>query len=139
MELQEVITRLREIKEYKGRILDEERRLSTPVMRNMKDIPMVLGYCEEAYRSFHPEEGIRRSEMRRVSIFILLFLFSPQTLAGGKMGSGIREGIANAMGIESSNISHYHSNIWFYYRVYESFRNDVNNVFNVVFEKLRQK
>lgn len=138
MELQEVIMRLRTIKMEKSRLSEEEQKLSNPMMKDMSDIPTILTYCREAYKDIHRTSVPRRPRERRIYIFILLFLFSPQTLAGGKMGSGIRESIAKAMEIESSNVSHYHSDIWFYYNVYEDFRQDVNTIFEKVFEKLRK-
>lgn len=139
MELHEVVSRLKEIKEERLRLNDEEQTLSSPAITDPDRIPEVLEYCKESYRELHPNSKVRVSEVRRMYIFILLFLFSPKTLAGGKMSNGLRTRIAGAMGIESSNVSHYHADVWFYYTVYSDFRDDVNGMFALVFDKLKKE
>lgn len=139
MKLQQVITRLSEIKEHRAVLDMEEKSLSTPSVTNTDLLPTILEYCREAFTELHPQGGVRSSEERRVYIFILLFLYSPRTLSGGKMSKGLRVKIASALGVESSNLSHYHADIWFRYQIYDDFRNDVNKVFEKVFEKLRKK
>lgn len=139
MELRDMITKLCSIKEEKRRLESEERRLSTPIIQDVKRVGAVYKYCVEAHKELFPDLSCDKPFVRRRFLFVILFLFSPKTLAGGKMGHGLRAEIAKVMGIESSNISHYHSNILFFYNVYSDFRDDVNNLFRVVFEKLKNK
>lgn len=130
--------RLRSIKDERTKLDDEEKMLSNPALSDYDDIPKIFDYCHEAYEQLHPRTRVRASEIRRKYLFVILFLYSPKTLAGGKMSSGLRTKIAEALGVEPTNISHYHSDIWFYYTVYSDFREDVNQLFSIVFENLKR-
>lgn len=139
MELKEMITKLCSIKEERKRLEQEEIKLSTPIIQDLRRVREVYQYCLDAHKELAPSQSPNKPFVRRRFLFVLLFLFSPKTLAGGKMGHGLRAEIAKVMKIESSNVSHYHSNILFFYNVYSDFREDVNKLFEIVFDKLKKQ
>lgn len=138
MELKDMITRLGQIKEERKRLEQEEKLYSTPFIADTERVKAVYDYCAEAYVQLAPQSQLDTPFVRRRILFVILFLFSPKTLAGGKMTHGLRAKIAAAMNMEPSNVSHYHTNILFYYKVYKDFRDDVNNIFKDVYEKLKK-
>lgn len=139
MELKEMISRLCSIKDERKKLEQEEDMLSTPIIQDISRVGEVYGYCLEAHRVLFPGLPHNKPFIRRRFLFVILFLFSPKTLAGGKMGHGLRASISKVMKVTPSNISHYHSNILFFYNLYSDFRDDVNNLFALVYEKLKNQ
>lgn len=133
-----MIDRLVEIQGEREALHREERSLSSPSMMDYDDVGRVYRFCCQAYGELHPDRHGSGSELRRQAIFVILFLYSPRTLAGGRMNSGLRRRIAEVMGLEPSNVSHYHADVWFYYSVYADFREDIDNLFARVFALLRE-
>lgn len=132
MELKEYIRRIRELSEAKKVLSEEERVLSSPMISDLSQVSRVVGYCREAYGD-KPLKVVSRP-----FLFVVLFIFSPKTLSGGKMVSGLRDKLAECLNTTASNISHYSANLMFYYQMYKDFANEVNNLFSYVYSKLKE-
>ena len=138
MDLQELVSRLRRIKEEKDRLNTEELVLSSPSITDLGKVGDIFELCKEAVKESDPRSNPLSAANRRKSLFVILYLFSPKTLAGGKMSLGLRNEVARVMNISPSNVSHCYKNAWFFYEVYKDFREEVNDLFARVFEKLKK-
>lgn len=118
------IGRIARIKEIKNEImvLSAERDVvASPLMTD-------FGRIAELYRHFTRFTGGVDIDVwwRKVFLFVVLYLYSPQALCGGKMPSGLRKAISGAMGINGNVISYNCSDLLFMFKVYSSFRGDVD-------------
>ena len=70
-------------------------------------------------------------------VFIILYLYSPMTLAGGKMKAGLREKLGNVLGIkEKTVVSNNINGIVFSYQLYKYFRQDIERIFSEISVRL---
>ncbi len=128
------IARIKDIQVRLEELSEEGKNLSSPLLT---DIRLV----REIYDIFSGMvENPSSAAQRKKFIFIILYLFSPGTLAGGKMASGLREAIANAIGVKShSSVSNNSAGMLFIYRHYEYFRKEVGRIFTEVTRRLEEK
>ena len=101
-----VISELKSIREQKSRLSERELELSEPVLYNYSLIREIYEWFKEILSglTFPPRDN--SPIQRKKFIFIILFLYSPSTLAGGKMKVGLRDKIAEITGCTGSLISH---------------------------------
>ena len=90
------IIRLKKIRIEKSELSEEENVLTSPILKDKSLI-------SETYKIFIGllnERGcpadIDSVTQRKKFIFIILYLFSPSSLAGGKMTAGLREEMSRA-------------------------------------------
>nr|DAI53189.1 MAG TPA: hypothetical protein [Caudoviricetes sp.] len=136
MELKEYITRIKSLNETKQSVAEEERLLSSPIVTDLSMVETVFQYCLDAYFELHPNNKLRHSS-RRV-LFVMMFIFSPKTLAGAKIAVGVRDKLAALYHAQPQNISYYVRNLMFFYNVYMDFQSDVDYIFAEVYKKLRE-
>ena len=75
---------------------------------------------------------------RKKFIFIILFLYSPSTLAGGKMKNGLRDKLAEVLGVNAqTTISNNRNNLVFSYQLYKYFRQDVDWIYGEMMERIK--
>lgn len=75
--------------------------------------------------------------LRYKFLFIVLYLYSPYTLAGGRIPTGLRSEIGRVLGLRSDSvISDNCRNIVFMYRTYESFRRDIGYLYREIIARL---
>ena len=73
---------------------------------------------------------------RKKFIFIILALYSPSTLVGYKIRIGLRDRISKVTGLVGTAISHNIDDLLFYYSLYASFQDDVDNMYGYIMERL---
>ncbi|RHT78644.1 hypothetical protein DW736_18185, partial [Coprobacillus sp. AM28-15LB] len=77
---------------------------------------------------------------RKKFIFIILYLFSPSSLAGGKMASGLRPEIAKVLGVQSEcTISDNCADVVFLYQNYGDFSGDIEYLYTEIVNRLKFK
>lgn len=131
------IIELKAIREEKSRLSERESELAQPMLTNLDMIPIVFGWFKDLAMGL-PKRN--KSILTKEFIFIILFLYSPGTLAGGKMKGGVRKVLGEVLGIVGkSSISDKIGIITFYYRTYKYFRQDLNIIYPAIVEKLRQQ
>lgn len=131
------IIELRAIREEKSRLSERENELARPMLTDLDMIPIVFGWFKDLTKGL-PKRN--KSILIKEFIFIILFLYSPGTLAGGKMKGGVREVLGEVLGIVGkSSISDKIGIITFYWRTYKYFRQDLNAIYPAIVEKLRQQ
>ncbi len=135
MEIRDYISRIREIGKMREELAAEERTLSKPELTDLSRLGEVCGYCREACAELR---GTRRSDIRRLVIFVAVYLYSPASLSGRKMIRGLRNLLAEEFGVSPECISYYVRNIMFLYDHYPDFRGDTDRVFAKVMRSLKE-
>lgn len=134
------VSELKSIREQKSRLSERERELIKPILKDLSLIPVIFGwYCELKGNCGLPE---RRAGaiFRRKFIFIILFLYSPSTLAGGKIAKGIRDILADILEFNSpTGISNLCVDVTFYYNNYKEYRADIEYLYTEILNRLTIK
>lgn len=134
------IMELKAIREQKSRLSEREQELSSPVLTDLSLIPEIYGWFKEILAGMDCPPNPESVTQRKKFLFIVLFLFSPSTLAGGKMAPGLRDWISDALGVCSkSTISDNCSDVVFLYQNYSGFRKDIEYLYRQILEKLKVK
>lgn len=133
------IAELKSIREQKSRISERETELSAPMLHDYGLIGEIYEwFCELlSGRSLPPD--VNSPIQRKKFIFIVLFLYSPSTLAGGKMKIGLRDKIAEVTGCTNTLISHNLDDVVFFYRQYKSHRRDIDCLYTEIVKRLRAR
>lgn len=112
------------------RLRNESKNISIRI--NALSVPLLtdLDMLENVYKEYLSVVSARiapPAHNRKKFLLASLWLFSPKTLAGCKMRSGMREKLAEILNIKSpSLISDNCDNLIILYRTYREFRQDVN-------------
>ena len=91
------IAEIKSIREQKSKLSEREKELTEPILTDLDMIGMLYRWFQEIIS----QKEIFRSgnvTQRKKFIFIILFLYSPSTLAGGKMKNGLRDKLAEVLG-----------------------------------------
>ena len=91
------IAEIKSIREHKSKLSEREKELTEPILTDLDMIGMLYRWFQEIIS----QKEIFRSgnvTQRKKFIFIILFLYSPSTLAGGKMKNGLRDKLAEVLG-----------------------------------------
>ena len=127
------------IREQKSTLTKKESEIMKPMLTDMGIIPLIFNWlCEITGVSGIPERR-KGVELRQKFIFIILFLYSPSALAGGKMRIGLRDKITEVVGGTGTLISHSYSNLMFRYRVYKRFREEMDFICQSIIGKLKDE
>lgn len=107
------------------------KELNDPVLSDLSLLPKLY----EVYLDFFARIGNSNSTAqvynRQKFLFVILYLYSPKTLAGGKMKIGLRDKLSDLFKLNSrTSISDNCSDIVFMYYNYRDFRRDVELLFN---------
>ena len=72
-------------------------------------------------------------------LFIILFLYSPSVLAGGKMPDGLRDALCRTLGMNTaSTISKNCADVVFLYQNYADMRRDVDGIYENIMQRIRE-
>jgi hypothetical protein len=130
--ISETIRKIREAMSEYDRASERLRLESAPILSDKSLIPIIYGwFCESIKEKVNVER-------RRQFIFIILYLYSPKSLLGAKMPSGLRHAIIKSIRIGcNSIISDNTKGLLIRYRVYKWWRKDVEQIMSLVTDKLR--
>ena len=133
-----VVSELKTIREQKSRLSERENEISTPVVFDLSHVKTIYEwFCEIRGECNGRNESIH---LRKQFIFIILFLYSPSTLAGGRMPVGLRDSIANAVDLKDITfISHNVETVVFMYQNYKDFRKDIEYLYTEIINRLKFK
>jgi hypothetical protein len=130
------IFELKSIREQKYRLSERESEIAKPVLTDLGMIDTLYEWFKEiALEGKELPKG--NVSQRKKFIFIILYLYSPTTLAGGKMRAGLREKLAEVFPIkEKSVVSNNTNNLVFSYQLYKYFRQDVERIYKEIILRL---
>lgn len=109
--------------------------LGEPILHDQSLLPLIY----EAYKSVFAKRGNAADALtvrnRKKFLMVVLYLYSPTSLAGERMRMGLRKKIAKLFDLSTSTpISDNTSGLLTQYFAYADFRDDVGEIFNAVAE-----
>lgn len=131
------IAEIKSIREQKKRLSEREAELTEPILTDLGMIGQLWEWFKEIVNNRDCPGRVDSVTQRKKFILIVLFLYSPSTLAGGKMKIGLRDEIAEVIGCSGSLISHNYEDVMLHYQLYKPFRADVDQVFSEMVRKVR--
>lgn len=134
------IMELKVIRKQKSILCKREQELSTAVLHDVSLIPEIYSWFNDIShgKDVRPcQNGVMH---RKKFLFVILFLFAPSALAGGRLPHRLRSEIAHvfpnvAPCVISSNIA----DIPFMYQQYKEFRQDIGCLYTEIVNQLRIK
>ena len=134
------IMELKTIREQKSRLSEREQELSVPMLTDSSLIPEIYAWFKEILSDRtcppNPESVIQRKKF----LFIVLFLFAPSVLAGDRIPNGIRAEISHVFpNVSPCVISNNIADVSFIFQQYKDFRLDIENIYNQILERLKNK
>lgn len=132
-----IITEIRAIRTTMRELAEEEARLTRPRLNNFDRIPLLYQWFKEIMNRQYPELFIDSPTQRKKFIFIILYLYAPGVLAGDKMPQGLRQCIADAIGLQRvAFISQNIETIVFWCLRDKEFQRTVSKIYEEIEEKL---
>lgn len=134
------IIELKAIREQKSRLSERERELSSALLQDTSLIPEIYSWFKdivaEADHSPNPDGVMQRKKF----LFIVLFLYAPSSLAGGRLPNGIRAELAKLFpDVSPCVISNNIADVSFIYQQYRNFRKNIEHIFSDILKKLKVK
>ena len=134
------IIRIKKIRIEKSELSKEENKLSSPVITDKENVKRMHDIFKEILNEMACPPNPDSVYQRKKFVFIVLFMCSPDALAGSRMAPGLRDELAKAMGMkEPSTVSNYCSDLVFFYQNYSDFRENVNEIFSKMTIRLREE
>lgn len=135
-----VVSELKAIREQKSRLSERENELSTPVLSDLELIPVIYEWFKEVLSEMAFPPQVECITQRKKFLFIVLFLFSPSVLAGGRMPNGVRKSLEEVFpNVKPCTISNNLADVVFLYQQYKDFRQDIEYLYTEIVNRLRIK
>ena len=99
----EKIIRIKRIRMEKSILSEEENALSEPILTDQSLICKIYQHFTCTLNEMGCPPNPKSVTQRKKFIFIILYLYSPSTLAGGKMARGLREELSKTLGVQSTS------------------------------------
>ena len=124
----------------KSRLSERENELSRPFLSDYSLIPTLYAWFKEILANRDCPPNPESVNQRKKFLFIILFLYSPSVLAGGKMPDGLRDALCRMLGMNiGSTISKNCADVVFLYQNYKDFRQDIEYLYNQIVKRLKSK
>lgn len=134
------IVELKAIREQKSRLSEREQELSAPMLTDFALIPEIYSWFKEILSQLDCPPNFESVTQRKKFLFIVLFLFAPSVLAGGRLPNGIRAEIAVVFpDVSPCVISNNIADVSFIYQQYKDFRQDIEYLYSQIIERLKVK
>lgn len=134
------IVELKSIREQKSRLSEREQELSLPILTDLSLIPEIYDWFKEVLSGMDYPSNPESVTQRKKFLFIVLFLFAPSVLAGGRLPNGIRAEISGVFpDVSPCVISNNIADVSFIYQQYKDFRQDIEYLYNQIIERLKNK
>ena len=134
------IVELKSIREQKSRLSEREQELASPILTDLSLIPEIYDWFKELLAGMDCPPNLESVTQRKKFLFIVLFLFAPSVLAGGRLPNGIRAEISGVFpDVSPCVISNNIADVSFIYQQYKDFRQDIEYLYNQILERLKAK
>lgn len=135
-----VVSELKIIREQKSRLTEREQELSSPLLGESELIPVVYEWFKEILAEMDPSPNVESIIQRKKFLFIVLFLFAPSVLAGGRMPNGVRKVLEEVFpNVRPCTISNNIADVSFLYQQYKDFRQDIEYLYTEIINRLKFK
>ena len=134
------IVELKSIREQKSRLSEREQELASPILTDLSLIPEIYDWFKELLTGMDCPPNLESVTQRKKFLFIVLFLFAPSVLAGGRLPNGIRAEISGVFpDVSPCVISNNIADVSFIYQQYKDFRQDIEYLYNQILKILKVK
>ncbi len=131
------ISELKSVREEIQSLSERESQLSMPILSDIALIPVIYEYFKEILAEMDCPPCIESVTQRKKFIFIILFLYSPRALIGGRMSSGIRDAIADVVNLScKTTISNNSADVVFEFHRYKGFRSNIEYLYTEILKRL---
>lgn len=135
-----IISELKSLREQKSRLSEREYELSSPKLTELELIPDVYGWFKEILNGMDFPPLVESVTQRKKFLFIILFLYAPSVLAGGRMPNGIRKSLEEVFPlVKPCTISNNCEDVVFLYQQYKEFRRDIDYLYTEIVNRLKFK
>ena len=132
------IAEIKSIREQKSRLSEREKELTEPTLTDLDMIGQLWEWFREIISDRDCPGRVESAYQRKKFIFIVLFLFAPSVLAGGRMPNGLRDKIAEAIDLKDITfISHNIETIVFLRQKDKYFRRDIEYIYTEIVDRLK--
>lgn len=125
------IMELRQIREQKSQLSERETELAKAEIKDYVAITRIKDlFCENV-------KDMNKPYNRKKLLFVILYLFAPSTLAGGRLPNGLRGELTRIFpDVRPCVISNDISDLFFFYQHYKGFRAEVESIYEYILNKL---
>lgn len=134
------IAEIKSIREQKSKLSEREAELTAPILTDLNMIGTLYEWYKELLSDQVCPGRVESANQRKKFIFIVLFLFAPSVLAGGRMPNGLRDKIAEAINLKDITfISHNIETIVFLHQNDKYFRKDIEWMYIEIMKRIKIK
>lgn len=133
------VSELKSIREQKSILSEREQELVKPLLSDLSLVSVLYDWFKDILESMGFPPRVDSPHQRKKFIFIILFLYSPSTLAGGRVSNKIREELSKVVSCYPSYISHNIENVLFLFQQYKDFRQDIDYIYTEIVNRLKVK
>ena len=120
------VEELRRIRQEMGRLEDEEKRLSVPIVMNMGMIRNLYDVFMLSLKRQCLSANPTDTNSRKKFLYAILYIFSPATLVGDVMRHRLRECVSSILECTPTGVSRDYRTAMFFYETYKDFKTSVN-------------
>ena len=113
-----------------------EREHTSPLLSNMSMIRNIYDIYKGTLRRIDPSADPRDTINRKKFLFVVLYLYSPETLCGSIIKHRLREHFSSVLQCAPTSVSRDCADARVFYDNYPDFRNDVNMILSDVVDAL---
>ncbi|WP_294470918.1 hypothetical protein [uncultured Bacteroides sp.] len=116
-----------------------KKKLEVPLLTDKEYIPMIIKWiCELSAENLKSDSFI--SDIKKVSIFIILYLYSPISLASRKMESGFRSLFAKELAYKSpSGVTNHLTNDLLFQHKQHPIGREIDRIYPEIIKRLKEK
>ncbi|CUQ22977.1 hypothetical protein [Bacteroides thetaiotaomicron] len=135
-----IIEQIKLVKEKKEKLSRIEQNLSSPILTDKSLIPEVYELFKRVLSEQDFSPMPESPHQRKKFVFVILFLYSPKTLAGYHSPRGLRDAIAKAIGLRDVTfISNNIETVAFLSQNDKYFKEDIEYLYTEIITRLKIK
>ena len=134
-----LIKELESIRKLKSQLNKRENELTRPILSDLSMVQEIYGWFVQILSERdcppNPESVIQRKKF----LFIIMAIFCPKSLVGGKLSHGVRSELAKVFPkLNPCVISHNIADVSFMFQHYRDFRQDIESIYSEILEKMEK-
>lgn len=131
------IAEIKSIREQKSKLLEREKELTEPILTDLGMIETLYTWFKDVFQDLNLPGEVNSVSNRNKFIYIILYLYSPDTLAGRKMKNGLRSKLSEVLKVNAGTvISDNRNDSVFSYHLYKYFRKDVEKIYEEMMKRV---
>lgn len=135
-----IIEQIKLVKEKKEKLSRIEQNLSSPILTDKSLIPEIYELFKRVLSEQDFSPMPESPHQRKKFVFVILFLYSPKTLAGYHSPRGLRDAIAKAIGLRDVTfISNNIETVAFLSQNDKYFKGDIEYLYTEILNRLEIK